>query len=264
MEQIKVVVYGASGRVGQEVVRAVCHDPETQLAGAVELKVSADILPLPDGSGTVPFSADLGAILDSCRPDVVVDFTVAKASVPAVRTCAGHGINMVIGTTGFTADDIKEMESLAVDNKVGIIVAPNFSLGAVLLMHLAKIAGKYFDHAEIIELHHDRKADAPSGTSLLTARDMASARDKSFMPPAVAGEESPSRGRSVEGINIHSVRLPGLMAHQEVILGGDGQTLRIRHDQISREAFMPGVLLAVKEAVKRPGFIYGLDKLLGL
>jgi 4-hydroxy-tetrahydrodipicolinate reductase len=264
MEQIKVVVYGASGRVGQEVVRAVCHDPETQLAGAVELKVSEDILPLPDGSGTVPFSADLGAILDSCRPDVVVDFTVAKASVPAVRTCAGHGVNMVIGTTGFTADDIKEMESLAVDNKVGIIFAPNFSLGAVLLMHLAKIAGKYFDHAEIIELHHDHKADAPSGTSLLTARDMATARGKSFMPPAVAGEESPSRGRTVEGINIHSVRLPGLMAHQEVILGGDGQTLRIRHDQISREAFMPGVLLAVKEAVKRPGFIYGLDKLLGL
>jgi 4-hydroxy-tetrahydrodipicolinate reductase len=264
MEQIKVVVYGASGRVGQEVVRAVCHDPEMQVVGAVELKVSADKLPLPDGSGAVPFSADLSAILDSCKPDVVVDFTVAKASVPAVRTCAGHGVNMVIGTTGFTADDIKEMERLAVDNKVGIIVAPNFSLGAVLLMHLAKIAGKYFDHAEIIELHHDRKVDAPSGTSLLTARDMAAARGKPFLPPAVAGEESPSRGRSVEGINIHSVRLPGLMAHQEVILGGDGQTLRIRHDQISREAFMPGVLLAIKEAVKRPGFIYGLDKLLGL
>ncbi len=264
MEQIKVVVYGASGRVGQEVVKAVCQDAELQLVGAVDVQVSADSLSLPDGSGTVPFSADLGAILDSCKPDVVVDFTVAKASMPAVRTCAGRGVNMVIGTTGFTADDINEMERLAAADNVGIVLAPNFSLGAVLMMHLAKIAGKYFDHAEIIELHHDRKVDAPSGTSHLTARDMAAARGKKFMAPAVQGEAAVSRGQSVEGINIHSVRLPGLMAHQEVILGGDGQTLRIRHDQISREAFMPGVLLAVKEAVKRPGFIYGLDKLLGL
>jgi len=264
MEQIKVVVHGAAGRVGQEVVKAVCQEPETQLVGAVDVKVAAEKLALPDGSGTVPFSADLAAVLDSCKPDVVVDFSIAKASMPAVRTCAGHGVNMVIGTTGFTADDIAEMERLVSDNKIGIVLAPNFALGAVLMMHLARIAGKYLDHAEIIELHHDRKIDAPSGTSQMTARSMAEARGRPFLPPAVAGEDSPSRGKSVEGINIHSVRLPGYMAHQEVILGTDGQTLRIRHDQISREAFMPGVLLAVKEVVKRPAFIYGLDKLLGL
>ena len=264
MERIKVVVYGASGRVGQEVVKAVCGDPETQLVGAVDVNVSGEHLTLPDGSGTVPFSASLDAILGSCRPDVVVDFTVAKASMPAVRTCAGHGVNMVIGTTGFTADDIDEMERLAVANKIGIVLAPNFALGAVLMMHLAKIAGKYLDHAEIIELHHDRKVDAPSGTSRMTARAMAEARGKPFLPPAVEGEAAASRGESVEGINIHSVRLPGLMAHQEVILGTDGQTLRIRHDQISREAFMPGVMLAVKTVMKRKGFIYGLDTLLGL
>jgi len=261
MELIKVVVYGASGRVGQEVVKAVCQEPETELVGAVDLKVSEDYLTLPGGS-EVPFSADLGYILDSCQPDVVVDFTVAKATMPAVHAAAERGISMVIGTTGFTGDDIKEMERLAVANKIGIVVAPNFALGAVLMMHLAKIAGKYLDHAEIIELHHDRKVDAPSGTSQLTARAMAEARGKPFLPPAVPGEASVSRGQS--GINIHSVRLPGLMSHQEVVLGGDGQTLRIRHDQISREAFMPGVIMAIKEVVKRPGLIYGLDNLLGL
>jgi 4-hydroxy-tetrahydrodipicolinate reductase len=132
------------------------------------------------------------------------------------------------------------------------------------MMHLAKIAGKYMDHAEIIEMHHDRKLDAPSGTSQNTARAMAETRGSPFLPPAVVGEASESRGKVVEGIQIHSVRLPGYMAHQEVILGGDGQTLRIRHDQISREGFMPGVMLAVKEIVKKPGFIYGLDALLGL
>jgi 4-hydroxy-tetrahydrodipicolinate reductase len=263
MERIKVLVHGVAGRVGQEVVKAVCQEPEMQLVGAVDLKVSGEHLPLPDGS-KVPFSADLASLLDSCRPDVVVDFTVAKATVPAVRAAAKRSISMVIGTTGFTADDINEMKKLAEAGEIGIVVAPNFALGAVLMMHLAKIAGKYFDHAEIIELHHDRKLDAPSGTSQTTARDMAKARGKPFLPPAVPGEDSPSRGKSVEGVNIHSVRLPGLMAHQEVILGADGQTLRIRHDQISREAFMPGVMLAVKEVMKRKGFIYGLDNLLGL
>ena len=264
MEQIKVVVYGASGRVGQEVVKAVCREPEIDLVGAVDLMASADTLSLPDGSGSVPFSTDLDSILESCRPDVVVDFTAAGATIPAVRICAERSVNMVIGATGHTADDINEMENLTKTKNIGIVLAPNFALGAVLMMHLSRIAGKYFDHAEIIELHHDRKVDAPSGTSQMTARGMIETRGKPFLPPAVPGEDSPSRGSSVDGINIHSVRLPGFMAHQEVILGGDGQTLRIRHDQISREAFMPGVILAVKEIVRSPRFIYGLDKLLGL
>ncbi len=263
MEQIKVLVHGAAGRVGQEVVRAVGQEPGMKIVGAVDLKVSAKQLTLPDGA-TVPFSDNLGDMLKTCQPDVVVDFTIAKASMPAVRTTAESDVNIVIGTTGFSADELKEIEQLAESRKIGIVAAPNFSLGAILMIHLAKIAGKYLDHAEIVELHHDRKLDAPSGTSRLTAREMAEARGKPFLPPAVAGEDSASRGKPTESINIHSVRLPGLLAHQEVIFGAAGQTLTIRHDSINRECFMPGVILAVKEAVKRQGFIYGLDKLLGL
>ncbi|MGD0780867.1 MAG: 4-hydroxy-tetrahydrodipicolinate reductase [Dehalococcoidales bacterium] len=262
MSPIKVVVHGAAGRVGQEVVKAVCQEPDMKLVGAVDLKVTGDSLALPDGS-KVPFSTDLKSIIDSCEPDVVVDFTIAKASMPAIRIAAKHGVNMVIGTTGFNADELKEIQKLAEANEVGIVAAPNFALGAVLMIHLAKIAGKFIDHAEIVELHHDKKLDAPSGTSLLTAKAMAEARGKPFLPPS-AGEPTPSRGQSVEGINIHSVRMPGLMAHQEVIFGTSGQTLSIRHDTINRECYMPGVLFAVRAVVKQKGFIYGLDKLLGL
>jgi 4-hydroxy-tetrahydrodipicolinate reductase len=264
MELIRVVVHGAAGRVGQEVVKAVCREPDMELVGAVDLEAASDRLVLPDGSGAVPYLAALESVLDSCRPDVVVDFTIAKASMPAVRTCAGRGVSMVIGTTGFSADDFSEMKKLASANGVGIMVAPNFALGAVLMMHLAKIAGRFMDHAEIIELHHDCKLDAPSGTSLTTARGMAQARGKPFLPPEVQGAESAGRGEKVEDIRIHSVRLPGLMAHQEVIFGAPGQTLSIRHDTINRECYMPGVMMAVREVVKRKEYIYGLENLLGL
>jgi 4-hydroxy-tetrahydrodipicolinate reductase len=263
MSPIKVVVHGAAGRVGQEVVRAVCQEKDMVLVGAVDLKVSGDSLPLPDNKGNVPFSTDLAAVIDSCEPDVMVDFTIAKASMPAIRIAAKKGVNLVIGTTGFSAEELKEMQNLAGADEIGIIAAPNFALGAVLMIHLAKIAGKFIDHAEIIELHHDKKLDAPSGTSLLTAKAMAEARGKPFLPPA-AGEPTPSRGQSVEGINIHSIRMPGLMAHQEVIFGTSGQTLSIRHDTINRECYMPGVLIAIRAVVKQKGFVYGLDKLLGL
>jgi 4-hydroxy-tetrahydrodipicolinate reductase len=264
MRSIKVVVHGASGRMGQTVVDALCREPDMQIAGAVDLKAAENYLSLPDGSGTVPFSSDLDYILTTCQPEVVVDFSTATAVMSAVRTVAERGVNLVIGTTGLTTDDIKEIDRLAQAHQVGIVVAPNFALGAVLMMHLAKIAGKYFDFAEIIELHHHLKADAPSGTALSTAKAMAKARGKPFLPPAAEGEAKVSRGQSVEGINIHSVRLPGLMAHQEVTLGGEGQTLKIRHDQISREAFMPGVMLAIRKVIEHKGLIYGLDTLLGL
>ena len=264
MNSIKVVVHGASGRLGQEVVKAVCNESEMQLVGAVELQVSEDYLTLPDGSGRVPFSSSLESILGSCHPDVLVDFTIAKATMPAVRIASGQGVNLVIGTTGLTADDIDEIEKLAQNNGIGAVVAPNFALGAVLMMHLAKVAAKFLDYAEIIELHHERKVDAPSGTALSTAKAMAAARGEPFLQPSGHGETPISRGQQVEGVAIHSVRLPGLLAHQEVVLGAPGQTLSIRHDTISRECFMPGVILAIKEVVKHQGLVYGLDNLLGL
>jgi 4-hydroxy-tetrahydrodipicolinate reductase len=264
MTPIKVVVHGVSGKVGREVVNAVCREPDIKLVGAVELKVSENYLSLPDGSGKIPFSTNLEQIISACQPDVVVDFTLAKVSMSAVRTAVPRGVNMVIGTTGFTPDDIKEMGRLAEEHKVGIVVAPNFALGAVVMMHLAKIAAKYLDYAEIIELHHHLKADAPSGTALATARAMAQARGKPFSQTLEQTEAQISRGQRVEGITIHSVRLPGLMAHQEVIFGAAGQTLSIRHDTINRECYMPGVIMAVREVVKRREFVYGLDALLNL
>ncbi|MEE8619030.1 MAG: 4-hydroxy-tetrahydrodipicolinate reductase, partial [Dehalococcoidales bacterium] len=240
------------------------RESEIQLVGALELQVSEDYLTLPDNSGAVPFSYDLGYILTSCQPDVLVDFTIRKVTMPAVRAATEHGVNLVIGTTGLTADELNEIEQLVQAHQVGAIVAPNFALGAILMIHLAKIAAKYLDYAEIIELHHHLKADAPSGTALTTAKAMVTARGKPFSRPPEQGKTSDSRGEQVEGITIHSVRLPGLLAHQEVLLGGPGQTLSIRHDTISRECFMPGAILAIKEVVKRKGLVYGLDNLLGL
>ncbi|MDP3880056.1 MAG: 4-hydroxy-tetrahydrodipicolinate reductase, partial [Dehalococcoidales bacterium] len=163
-----------------------------------------------------------------------------------------------------TADDIDEIDRLAKANKVGAVVAPNFALGAVLMVHLAKIAARYLDYAEIVELHHHLKVDSPSGTAISTARAMAQARNKPFEQPPEQKQASSSRGEQVEGIPIHSVRLPGLMAHHEIILGAAGQTLSIRHDTINRECYVPGVILAIKEVVKRQGLVYGLDILLNL
>ncbi len=258
MKPIRVVVQGALGRMGREVVKALCHEPEMQVVGAVELHVSEDYLSLPDSYGTVPFSSNLDYIITSCQPDVLVDFTTAQATMPTVHIATKQGVNLVIGTTGLSADDLSEIDRLATAHQVGAVVAPNFALGAVLMIHLAKVAAKYLDYAEIIELHHHQKADAPSGTALATAKAMATARGKPFCHP------SGNRGEQVEGITIHSVRLPGLLAHQEVLLGGAGQTLSIRHDTTSRECYMPGTILAIKQVVNHKGLVYGLDTLLGL
>ena len=264
MKTIRVVVHGALGRVGKEVVNAVCGDPETKLVGAVDINLKQDFLPVPGNSETVPLSSDVESIITSTKPDVMIDFSLAKAAVPAAHIAIKHKVHLVIGTTGISQANLEEIDRFARANKVGVVVASNFALGAVLMIHLAKIAARYFDYAEIIELHHHLKADAPSGTALTTARAMAKSRGKPFVLPSEKDTSLKSRGEQVEGISVHSIRLPGLLAHQEVILGIAGQTLTIRHDTTSRECYTPGVLLAVKEVMKHQGLISGLAPILGI
>ncbi len=265
MEPIRVVINGALGRMGQEVTRAVVREPGLVVVGAVEEKVTQQYLPLAETSELVPFSSDLGSCLKVCDPDVLVDFTNAEVSIAAARTATRQKVNLVIGTTGLSEENLAEIKQLCQANEVGAVVAPNFSLGAALSMHLAKIAAKFFDHAEIVEMHHDKKIDAPSGTAIATAKAMIQAHSKPFTYPETEKETlGNTRGGQMDGIAIHSLRLPGFMAGQEVIFSGMGETLRLRHEAISRECYMPGVILAIKEVTKHKGLIYGLDALLKL
>jgi 4-hydroxy-tetrahydrodipicolinate reductase len=195
----------------------------------------------------------------------MVDFTLYQAAIPAIRIAAKKKVNLVIGTTGFSQQDIDEIDKLCRTNKIGAVVASNFALGAILMIHMAKIAAKYFDYAEIIEKHHEKKADAPSGTALSTAKAMVQARGKGFTMPPLDKENIPgTRGGQIDGVSIHSVRLPGYLANQDVIFGALGQTLKISHETISREAFMPGVVMAIKRVNETQGLIVGLENLLGL
>ena len=265
MEPIRVVINGALGKMGQEITRAIVREPGLKVVGAVEKEVSQQYLPLPKISELVPFSSDLGSLLKSCNPDVVVDFTNAEASIAAARIATKQKVNLVIGTTGLSEENLAEIEQLCQANKVGAVVAPNFSLGAALLIHLAKFAAKFFDHAEIMEMHHDKKVDAPSGTAIATAKAMSQTHGKPFIHPKAEKEILGStRGGQMDGIAIHSLRLPGFMAGQEVIFSGAGEILSLRHEAISRECYMPGIILAIKEVTKQKGLIYGLDALLKL
>jgi 4-hydroxy-tetrahydrodipicolinate reductase len=264
-EPIRVVINGAFGRMGQEITRAVVCEPGLRAVGAVEKEVTQQYLPLTEAAELIVLSSDLDSLLKSCDADVVVDFTNAEVSMAAARTAIKQRVNMVIGTTGLSQENLTEIEKLCQVHKVGAIVAPNFSLGAALMIHLSRLAAKFFNHAEIIEMHHDKKADAPSGTAIATAEAMSQARSKPFIYPQVTHEVlSNTRGGRMDGIAIHSLRLPGFMAGQEVILSGAGETLSLRHNAISRECYLPGVILAIKEVTKRKGLTYGLDALLKL
>lgn len=225
-------VLGADGKMGAEVCRAVAQDQETELAAKVD----------PVGGPDGPDGLDA---LVAAGVQVAVDFTHAQAAIKNAHWCIEHGIHLVVGTTGITGSDLVDIGARAEAAKVGVFVAPNFAIGAVLMIHFAQVAAAHMHDAEIIELHNPAKLDAPSGTALRTAESIAQ----------VTGNALPT---------IHSVRLPGLVAHQEVIFGGTGQTLTIRHDSTDRTSFMPGVLLAIKKVASMPGLTVGLDTLLDI
>lgn len=265
--KIRVLVAGACGRMGQEVVRAVMKEEDLQLVGAVDTRRIGEDIGVITGLGStgIEVVGDLETAIRTLEPHVMVDFTVPAAVMGNARLAMRHRVRPVIGTTGLGEKDLAELESLCREAGVGCLVAPNFAVGAVLMMHFAKIAARYMPHVEIIELHHDQKLDAPSGTALKTLALIKEVR--AAMAQGHPGEEEKipgCRGGLFDGMRVHSVRLPGLVAHQEVIFGGEGQTLTIRHDSISRTSFMPGVVLAIRRIMERDELIYGLEKLLDL
>ncbi len=220
----------------------------------------------PGAAGTAFGDVELAADADrlsAAGAEVAVDFTVLDAARENLRWCAEHGVHAVVGTTGFREHEIAELAELFDRSSVNAVIAPNFAIGAVLMMRFAEMAAPFFETAEIIELHHDRKADAPSGTAARTAQRMAAASKDWAEDPTTTVIAEGARGGRIEGIPIHSVRMRGMVAHQEVLLGTEGQTLSIRHDSYDRASFMPGVLLAVRKVAETPGLTVGLDALMG-
>ena len=246
---IKVAVLGAKGRMGATTVAAISDAKDLELVASLDLGDSLE--------GLVTSGAQ-----------VVVDFTHPDSVMGNLDFAINHGINVVVGTTGFDAKKLEQIKGwLSKNPKVGALIAPNFGLGAVLMMQFAAQASKYFESVEIIELHHPNKVDAPSGTAARTAELITEARksvSKSEMPDATTTSLDGSRGAKVGDVPVHSVRLRGLVAHQEVILGDLGETLTIRHDSIDRTGFMPGVLLGVRKVVTHPGLTFGLEHFLDL
>jgi len=264
---IRVLVSGAAGRMGREVVKAIMADGETELCGAVDANLAnSDAGELAGcGKSSVLLQTDLAAALRESRADVAVDFSTPSAVRANIQTMLDCGVAPVIGTTGLGENDLAEIEAASRLANVPVFIAPNFAIGAVLMMRFAAECAKLFDTAEIIEYHHDKKLDAPSGTAFKTAQVMRESRGEDFA--RAGGDEDGStaphsRGGKIGGIAIHSVRLAGYLAHQEVIFGMAGQTLNIRHDTITRECYMPGVLRAVKAVRSLQGLTYGLENIL--
>lgn len=244
---MRVAVFGARGRMGAEVCRAVDAAADLELVAAVD-------------------AGDDRTAVESA--EVVVDFTVPDVVMDNIAWCTERGIHVVVGTTGFTDQRLEQVRGLtAAHPNVGVLVAPNFSVGAVLMMHFAEQAARFFESAEIIELHHPNKVDAPSGTAQATAIRIAAARAGAGLgpvPDATSSALPGARGADVQGIHVHGIRLRGLVAHQEVLFGAEGETLTIRHDSLDRAGFMPGVLAAVRAVPGLPGLTVGIDRLLGI
>lgn len=246
--------------MGREVVEAVLA-ADMNLVGAAD-PTFAD-MSIKDALGldsSVVIQKDLHSAISSSDADVVVVFTVPSSAMENIRIAMENGVAPVVGTTGITPENLAEIRNLSERHGVGAIIAPNFAIGAILMMKMAGEVAKYLPAVEIIELHHDRKLDAPSGTSIKTAELIASARQEEYLPKGDL--DSGARGAEFGGVRIHSVRLPGFIAHQEVIFGGLGQSLTIRHDSYDRKSFMPGVLLAIRKAHGLKSVVYGLENII--
>lgn len=265
MADLRVVIHGVIGKMGSTVLEAASKESGIQVVGGVDINAPNSIMSLPDGQGEIPVSADIEKVISETTPDVVVDFTNADASMPACLKATSMGVNLVIGTTGLPDSYLDQLNTQSVDNGTGILVAPNFALGAVLLMHISKGLGRYFEYADIVEMHHEAKIDSPSGTAIALANSLKEGKPSSFTKTVPTKETiDGTRGGDISGISIHSIRMPGRIAHHEIILGAQGQTLSLKHDTVGRDSFMPGVILAIREVSKVQGVVVGLENIMGL
>jgi 4-hydroxy-tetrahydrodipicolinate reductase len=252
--------------MGREVVKMVLGDPELELAAAVARSSAGEDAGIAAGLGHcgVKLTSDLELALVESKPDVLVDFTTPHTVLEFTRLAIKHKVRPVVGTTGFTPETIEELDRLCREQKIGGLIAPNFSIGAILMAQFAAQASKFFPHLEIIEYHGDQKLDAPSGTSVWTAEMISQIRKELRQGnPQEKETIEGARGALYNGFRIHSVRLPGVFAQQEVIFGAFGQTLKIRHDSYDRAGYMPGVNHAVKKVMQYEGMVYGFEKLMG-
>ena len=262
MATIEVVVNGATGKMGTETVAAVSRQDDLALVGAVCRQDRGPMLNLLTGD-QVSLSTNLEELIQRTQPDVLVDFTNATVCMEAASLGAAHSINLVLGSSGLNEDHLKQLDVLANDRNIGIIVAPNFALGAVVLKRLVEQAAPFFDYVDIVEAHHEAKIDSPSGFAMALAKSLGD--QKQFTRNYPEKENLPNtRGGEYNGVTVHSIRMPGRSAHHEVILGAPGQTVSVRHDALGRDCYMPGVLRCIREVVKRPGLVVGLEKILGL
>ena len=264
MADIRVAIAGIRGKMGQEVARSVAAAPGLELVAGIDRRRAQD----RELSVGPPLFTDAQTCCIETRPDVLVDFTHREAALVTVEQAIAHGVRPVIGTTGFAPQELKLFSAELEERGIGGLYAPNFAVGALLMMRFAVIAARYLSAAEIVEYHHDSKRDAPSGTARMTAERMAAAaREETAgqeLPGSVAQVRQVDTGRFhlVDGIPVHSVRLPGLVAHQEVLFGGEGELLTIRHDSLGRHCFMPGVLLGVRSVMTARGLVEGLENFL--
>lgn len=255
---IKVAIAGPRGKMGKEAIGTVIKNKEFLLVGLLDSKKIDETL-----GDNIPIFTSLTELIEETAPDVLVDLTVPSSVYEHTITALEYGVRPVVGTTGFSDAQFDSIRKLVEEKQIGCIIAPNFSIGAVLMMKFAQTAAKYLPDVEIIEMHHDEKIDAPSGTAIKTAQMIQQIRKEASQGHPLEEEILPgSRGANFDGMRIHSVRLPGLVAHQQVLLGGDGQLLTLKHDSFNRGSFMSGIVLSIKEVMNQNKLIYGLEEII--